>query len=102
MSAALALRQWVKARQHPLARLAYALAKGFSSAAVPAIPALHGTLYRLRGGALALVANTRRALWDTPLFLSQVRQRPAPNKISGVACLRAPTHQRAPTLASAR
>lgn len=76
MSAALALRQWVKARQHPLARLAYALAKGCSSAAVPVIPALHGTLYRLRGGALALVASARRALWDTPLFLSQVRQRP--------------------------
>lgn len=77
MSTAFAFRNWVKARQHPLADLAYRLAKAARSCAMPVVPGLHGVLYRLRANSIALLAGARRALWDTPLFLSQVQGRPS-------------------------
>lgn len=76
MSAVYLLRNWVKARQHPLADLAYRLAITARSSAMPVIPCLHGALYRLRASVLGVWATMRRVLWDTPLFLSQVHKRP--------------------------
>lgn len=72
----LTLRQWVKARRHPLARLAYAMAKGAGGGALPVVPGVHAVLYRVRQGLLSGFAEIRRAFWLTPLFLSQVRSRP--------------------------
>ena len=76
MSAALALRQWVKARQHPLARLAFALVSGVRQASVPVVPGLHAALYQARSLCLGGWHTLKRAAWDTPLFLTQVNQRP--------------------------
>lgn len=77
MSAALALRHWVKARQHPLARLLHAGYHGVRSLRLPVIPGLHAMLYRARLAALAGWHALRRITWDTPLFLSRTDSRPA-------------------------
>ena len=75
-SRGLSLRQWVKAREHPLARLVWRLAMGLRGFTAPVIPGLHSGLYRLRGLAGGGLAHLRRIFWDTPLFLSQVTSRP--------------------------
>lgn len=70
------LRHWVKAREHPLARLAYTVAMGLRSVSLPVIPGLHAALYRLRGAVLGATSTLGRTLWHTPLFLSQVASPP--------------------------
>lgn len=76
MSMALTFRQWVKARQHPLAQAIYALAQELRSGAMPVIPGVHAGLCRLSAAMTGVFAHLRRVLWDTPLFLSQVERRP--------------------------
>ncbi len=76
MSVALSFRQWVKARQHPLARALYGFALEVRSASLPVIPGFHAGLYRLAAAVSGGFAHLRRVLWDTPLFLSQVERRP--------------------------
>jgi acetyltransferase-like isoleucine patch superfamily enzyme len=76
MSAALTLRQWVKARRHPLARGLYGFAQALRMGAMPVVPGLHAGLYRLSALVNGGLAHLRRVLWDTPLFLSQVERRP--------------------------
>lgn len=76
MSAALALRRWVKDRRHPLARLAHAGYFGLRALRLPVVPGLHAGLYRGRLAGLAAWHNLRRILWDTPLFLSRTESRP--------------------------
>jgi len=71
MSAA-ALRAWVKGRETPLARAAFAIAHGVRGARMPVIRPLHRTLY---AGALACrgaIATLARVLWWTPLFVSRL------------------------------
>jgi acetyltransferase-like isoleucine patch superfamily enzyme len=72
MSAALALRGWVKGQGSPLARLAYRAAKGARTARLPVIRPLHRALYAAQAGARQAVAEVMRAGWWTPLFLSRV------------------------------
>ena len=76
MSAATALRQWVKARRHPVADLAYRLAVAARCVAMPVVPGVHATLYHLHVVARDLLANAMRVLWWTPLFQSRL-ERPA-------------------------
>jgi hypothetical protein len=71
------LREWVKARGSPLARLAYRGARWALSASVPVIPALHRPLYRLHWLVADGIDNALRVLWRTPLFQSRL-ERPAP------------------------
>ena len=76
MSATFAFRQWVKARRHPLARRIHAVARGVQGASIPVVPGLHSGLDALRGLVLGTWQTGRRVLWDTPIFLSRVRERP--------------------------
>lgn len=76
MSVALSFRQWVKARRHPLARALYGLAQEARTASLPVVPGVHSAFYRTCETVNCGLAFLRRALWDTPLFLSQVEGRP--------------------------
>ena len=65
-------RRWVKAGQHPAARILFRAAKALRKCQVPVIPGLHRACYegwRMGRGAIAAVA---RATWWTPLFRSQL------------------------------
>lgn len=66
------LRQWVKARRHPLARLAYALAIRSRSVSVPVVPGLHAGLYALHRSVAGVVSASLRVFWYTPLFQSRL------------------------------
>lgn len=77
MSATLSLRQWVKARRHPVARVLHAGFHTLRTSRLPVVPGLHAALYRARQGGLGLWHHLRRVLWDTPLFLSQTETPPA-------------------------
>jgi acetyltransferase-like isoleucine patch superfamily enzyme len=74
--AAATFRQWVKARDNPLADSLYRLAKGARSASVPVIPGVHRVLYMLHHAIVGVTANATRVLWYTPLFQSRLT-RPA-------------------------
>ena len=72
MSAAIALRRWVKARRHPLADLAYRGALAVRGFSVPVVPGLHRALY---SGFLAVrssLAGAARVVWWTPLLQSRL------------------------------
>ncbi|MCZ8261817.1 MAG: acyltransferase [Beijerinckiaceae bacterium] len=77
MSGALSLRQWVKARRHPVARVLHAGFHTLRASRLPVVPGLHAALYRARQGGLGLWHSLRRMLWDTPLFLSQTSNPPS-------------------------
>jgi acetyltransferase-like isoleucine patch superfamily enzyme len=68
----LALRQWVKRRDHVTARLIYASVMAWRTASVPPIRALHGPLYALHRAAVSLASDIARILWTTPLFQSRL------------------------------
>lgn len=72
MSAAVALRQWVKERRHPLADIVYRSAKGARSFSMPVIPGFHRFLYVAYLGSHELLAMLVRAFWWTPLFRSRL------------------------------
>ncbi|MFO1161065.1 MAG: acyltransferase [Reyranellaceae bacterium] len=76
MSATMTLRQWVKRREHPLAALAYRLARRLRGCSLPVIPALHRPLLALYLGARHAGSGLLRILWYTPLFQSRLT-RPA-------------------------
>ena len=71
------LREWLKARRHPLARMLYASAMVLRHASVPVIPGLHRSLYALQTTAFGALGSILRILWFTPLFQSRLK-RPAP------------------------
>jgi acetyltransferase-like isoleucine patch superfamily enzyme len=77
MSAVLSLRQWVKARQHPSADLAYRIAFGMRRFSIPTLPVVHRALYAMHIGVRNLFQLLSRVFWHTPLFQSRL-SRPAP------------------------
>lgn len=72
-----ALRRWVKAREHPLARFLYNARARYLSASIPVIPGVHRTLYGFHVGVGEVVSGLWRIVWITPLFQSRLT-RPAP------------------------
>ncbi len=66
------LRRWVKARQHPLARLLYRTALGFRHASVPVVPGIHRALLALHLAVAGTLADLLRVFWYTPLFQSRL------------------------------
>ena len=66
------LRGWVKARRHPVARIAYTVATVGRLAAVPLIPGVHPALYKAREAVRGGWAYLVRATWHTPLFQSRL------------------------------
>jgi acetyltransferase-like isoleucine patch superfamily enzyme len=66
------IRQWVKRRDSPLSRLAYAAAKQARGVRVPVIRPLHRALYTLHLAIASGVAECGRVLWWTPLFASRI------------------------------
>jgi len=77
MSLAQEARQWVKRRDHPIARALYTLAKGARSASLPCVRPIHGPLYAADRAARAALNASLRALWTTPLFQARLES-PAP------------------------
>jgi acetyltransferase-like isoleucine patch superfamily enzyme len=73
----IALREWVKARETPLARAAYALVAALRGARMPVIRPLHRALYAGHLALAGFVAELGRVLWWTPLFVSRL-ETPAP------------------------
>ena len=71
----LALRQWVKHRQHPLADLIYRAVQGVRGWSMPPVPGLHRLLLSAHLGAVRLAQNLARTLWYTPLFQSRLVRR---------------------------
>ena len=72
MSAALALRGWVKSQESPLSRFLYRTAKGARTFRLPVIRPLHRALYSAHLAVRGAIANTMRAAWWTPLFVSRL------------------------------
>lgn len=77
MSAAIALRGWVKRGESSLARAARCGWQGLRAARLPPLPGIHGPLLRLQGALGGGLGWLTRAAWWTPLFLSRV-ETPAP------------------------
>jgi acetyltransferase-like isoleucine patch superfamily enzyme len=77
MSTALSLRQWVKARQHPAADLAYRIAFGLRGFSMPMLPGVHRALFATHIGVRNLLQSLLRIFWYTPLFQSRLTG-PAP------------------------
>jgi acetyltransferase-like isoleucine patch superfamily enzyme len=72
-----ALKAWVKSRETPLSRFAYATFTGLRTFRVPVIRPLHRTLYALHLAVQRLIRELTRILWYTPLFVSRL-ETPAP------------------------
>ncbi len=72
------LRKWVKRREHPLARLIHAIAKGARRFEFPVIQPLHGSLYWLHRLVVSIWADLWRVVYWTPLFKSCLTH-PAPH-----------------------
>jgi acetyltransferase-like isoleucine patch superfamily enzyme len=72
MSNVLKVKRWVKARQHPLARLAHAAYTGFRGFEIPVIPVLHGALYALHVGLSNGWGWMTRVFYWTPLFKTRI------------------------------
>src|SRR5690242_5596621 len=72
-----ALKRWVKAREHPLARCLYTVRQWYLGASVPVIPGLHKALYSLHIGTAEALSGFWRITWVTPAFQSRLT-RPAP------------------------
>lgn len=66
------VRQWVKARRHPLAQVAYSIAIRLRHASVPVVPGVHAALYALHRAIAGVVSETLRILWYTPVFQSRL------------------------------
>jgi hypothetical protein len=66
------LKAWIKRRETPAARLAWACVVAARTALVPMIPAIHKPLYAARTAVLGALSGVARAAWWTPLFLSRV------------------------------
>ncbi len=77
MSAAFALKRWVKERRHPLAGIAYRAAARFRGFSVPVVPGVHSTLYAGYVATRSALATASRILWWTPLLKSRLAG-PAP------------------------
>ena len=71
----LALRQWVKHRQHPLADLIYRTVRGVRTWSMPPVPGVHRLLLSAHLGTVRLAQNLARTLWYTPLFQSRLARR---------------------------
>ncbi len=71
------LRQWVKKRETPMARMVYNVGMWSRKASVPVIPGLHNGLYHLHQFGANSIAAATRTLWYTPLFQSRL-EKPAP------------------------
>jgi acetyltransferase-like isoleucine patch superfamily enzyme len=72
MSGSLTLRQWVKARRHPAADLAYRIAYGLRRFSMPTLPVVHRALYTMHVGVRNLLQSLSRVFWYTPLFQSRL------------------------------
>lgn len=72
-----ALRQWVKAQDHPLSIAVYRLAKAARQIEIPVVPFLHLACYRAWRMAAGPVGSTLRILWWSPLFRTRLAG-PAP------------------------
>lgn len=83
MSAHVALRRWVKARQNPVACLIHDGLKNWSYCSVRPFRRMYQLLFQLRGAALQVAGDLRRVLWDTPLFRSQLNDPPREMMIYG-------------------
>lgn len=70
-------REWVKARETPLARLIYATAYNLRCASVPVIPGVHIFLYHLHRQVTGAFNQFIQAVWYTPLFKARLSA-PAP------------------------
>ncbi|MGA8169936.1 MAG: acyltransferase [Methylocystis sp.] len=77
MTGVVTLRQWVKARQHPLAAFAYRLAIAVRGFSVPVTPGLHHLLYAGQVSVSAIIGAFTRVFWWTPLFQTRL-VKPAP------------------------
>jgi acetyltransferase-like isoleucine patch superfamily enzyme len=77
VSTTVSFRQWVKARDSRFAIAIYNTAMALRSASMPVVPGVHFALYGLHRVVANGWADTKRVLWFTPLFQSQL-ERPAP------------------------
>ncbi len=66
------LRQWVKARNHPLARSLYRIVQALRTAELPMVRPIHRPLYELSRLIAGVVSHSVRVLWWTPLFQSRL------------------------------
>lgn len=66
------LRSWIKRREHPIARLLYALAMGVRHLELPVIPLLHTALYRAHLAVSGALSALLRIVYWTPLFKSRL------------------------------
>jgi acetyltransferase-like isoleucine patch superfamily enzyme len=69
----LGVREWIKKREHPIAKAVYGLAKGVRQFEIPVSKPLHGTLYHLHRSTTELLANFTRIFYWTPLFQSRLQ-----------------------------
>ena len=67
-----AIRQWVKARNSPLADFIYRLGKWSRHASVPVVRPIHWPLYVLHRTISEGWSNLTRIVWYTPLFQSRL------------------------------
>lgn len=65
-------REWVKAREHPVARGIYAGGMFLRHAQVPSVRFIHRPLYALHGAVKRFVGGFLAAAWYTPLFQSRL------------------------------
>jgi acetyltransferase-like isoleucine patch superfamily enzyme len=77
VSAPAQLRQWVKARRHPVADLTYRLAIAVRGWSCPVVPGLHAGLYHARLIVRSSAQGFVRAVWTTPVFKARLAA-PAP------------------------
>jgi len=70
-------RAWVKAREHPAARVIHAAAGALRAFQMPSIAVLHGPLYLAVRALRTVFAEILRIAWYTPLFQTRL-VRPAP------------------------
>lgn len=73
----LTMRQWIKARRHPVARIVHGLVLWTRHVAMPVVPLVHRPLYTLDRGTRKLFGTVYRMAWSTPLFQSRL-EAPAP------------------------
>lgn len=77
MSAAFALRRWVKDRRHPVADAIYCTVMATRDASFPVIPGLHKSIYLGLVSGRSMLFSAKRILWWTPLFQTRLTK-PAP------------------------
>jgi serine acetyltransferase len=72
MSAAFALRRWVKERRHPLADAIYRTVLFTHDFSMPVIPGVHKALYAGMVSGRSMLFMAKRIFWWTPLFQSRL------------------------------